>query len=394
VTVPPTGGREGPPRSRRRVAVVIPKYGLIGGGERFAFELTERLSRDDRYEFHVFANRWVASSPRIAFHKVPSIRVPRSLRPWSFAWSVERMVARGGFDIVHAHERILRADIFSMHAVPHAWWVRHVRRKRLTLFDRVTIGLERRMMANAARSFFLPVSSLSAEAIRREYPIDPARIRVVPPGVDADRFSRPDRAACRAEVRSRHGIAESDLLVLFVGMNFEVKGLEAVIASVATARRARPDAGIHLLVVGRGDTRKYGNLARKHGITDAVTFAGAIAGGVERYYRAADVFAMLSAFDTFGMAVLEAMAAGLPVIVSANVGAKDLVEEETNGFVLTNGGNTDAVAGKIILLHDEARRAAMGEAGFRTASGDSWERTASEVARLYDEVADRRRLGG
>jgi len=377
----------------KRVAVVVPKYGLVGGGERFAFELTERLSRDDRYEFHVFANRWAASSPRIAFHKVSSVRVPRVLRPWSFAWNVERMVARGRFDIVHAHERILRADIFSMHSVPHAGWVRHVRRKRPTLFDRATIGLERRMMANANRSWFLPVSTLAAEMLQRQYRIDPERVRVVAPGVDAGRFSNPDRAACRAEIRSRHGIGASDFIVLFVGMNFEVKGLDAVIASVAKARRARPDAGIRLLVVGRGDARKYAKLAREHGIDDAVTFAGAIAGGVERYYRAADVFAMLSAFDTFGMVVLEAMAAGLPVIISANVGAKDLVEGGTNGFVLANGGNADAAAEKIILLLDEERRTAMGEAGCRTASGDSWERTASEVARLYEEVAERRRVG-
>jgi UDP-glucose:(heptosyl)LPS alpha-1,3-glucosyltransferase len=373
----------------KRVAVVVPKYGLVGGGERFAFELTERLSLDGRYELHVFANRWESSSPEIFLHKVPMVRFPRSLRPLSFAWAAGWMIARGTFDIVHAHERIFRADLFSMHAVPHAGWVRDVRRKRLSLFDRATIGLERCMMASAARSFFLPVSNLAAEALRREYPVDPARIRIVPPGVDAERFAGPDRAACRAEIRSRHGIGESDFLVLFVGMNFEVKGLDALISAVAKARRALPSAGVRLLVLGKGNVGKYEALARSHGIADAVVFTGPIARGIERYYRAADVFAMLSKFDTFGMAVLEAMAAGLPVIVSARVGAKDVVENGVNGFVLPDPWGDD-VAGAIAAMADPGVRSRFGEEAQRTAARFTWERMAEEVARLYDMVIESR----
>lgn len=376
-----------------RVAVVVPKYGLVGGGERFAAELTGRMARTGRYEFHVFANRWASPSPGIAFHKVPAVRFPRSLRPLAFAWLADRMIARGGFDIVHAHERVLRADVFSMHAVPHAGWVRDVRRKRPSLFDRATISLERRMMANAAGSVFLPVSSLAAEALRREYPVDSGRIRVVHPGVDVARFAGPDRAACRAEIRARHGIGESDLLVLFVGMNFEVKGLDAVVAGVAAARRARPDAGIRLLVVGRGNEKKYGDLARAHGIGDAVMFAGPQAEGVERYYRAADLFIMLSLFDTFGMAVLEAMAAGLPAIVSPGVGAKDVVEDGVNGYLVPAAGDPDAAARAIVAMAGAEARARLGAEAARTAARHSWDRTAEEVARAYDAVCAARRDG-
>lgn len=373
-----------------RVAVAVPKYGLVGGGERFAAELTGRLARTGRYEMHVFANRWSASEPGIAFHRVPAVRFPRSLRPLAFAWLADRMVAAGRFDIVHAHERVLRADVFSMHAVPHAGWVRDVRQKRQSLYDRATIALERRMMANAAGAVFLPVSSLAADALRREYPVDAGRIRVVPPGVDAARFAAPDRAACRAEIRGCHGIGESDLLVLFVGMNFEVKGLDAVVAAVAKARAARPDAGIRLLVVGKGNERKYRDLARAHGIGDAVAFAGPQADAVERYYRASDLFAMPSHFDTFGMAVLEAMAAGLPVIVSANVGARDVVEDGANGFVVPAAGDPGPVSWAIAAMADPGVRARLGAAAARAARAHSWDRTADEVARVYDALGAHR----
>ncbi len=369
------------------MAVVVPKYGLVGGGERFARELTEKLARDARYEFHVFANRWSPGPGPIVYHTVPMLRFPRSLRPLSFDWFAGRMVAKGRFDIVHAHERVRRADVFTMHAVPHRGWIREVRRKREGLFDRATIRLERAMMANAAASWFMPVSTLAADALQKEYEVDPARIRIVHPGVDFARFSGPDRAACRGEIRARHGIGPNDTLVLFVGMNFEVKGLGAVVAAVGKARRERPEAGFRLLVVGRGDRDRYTALAGECGAAGAVAFAGPVAEGVERYYRAADLFAMPSAFDTFGMAVLEAMAAGLPVIVSPFVGAKDLVEDGANGYVARGGQNHGSVAEAVAALADPGLRARLGAAAQDRARAQSWDAAARRVLEIYDAVA-------
>jgi UDP-glucose:(heptosyl)LPS alpha-1,3-glucosyltransferase len=73
--------------------------------------------------------------------------------------------------------------------------------------------------------------------------------------------------------------------------------------------------------------------ARDLGVGGDVIFAGPQSQGIERYYSAADAFALLSEFDTFGMVVLEAMAAGLPVIVSDRMGARDIVTDGVNGFV-------------------------------------------------------------
>ncbi len=369
-----------------RIAVVVPKYGLVGGAERFASEVTERLARNGDFEIHVFANQWVARSNLITFHKVPIVRFPRFLRPLSFAWFAQRMINRDDFDLVHAHDRIFRADVFSVHCVPHAGWVRDVRKKRTSLFDRAMIALERRMMAAGRSSWFLPVSSIAMEAFRREYRPLPGRWQTVHPGVDVARFSTPDRDACRAEIRGRYGIGASDLLVLFIGMNFEVKGLDTIIAAVAQARTARPEACIRLLVVGRGDEKKYQKIARSHGIGDAVTFAGTRAEGIERYYRAADLFAMLSTFDTFGMVLLEAMAAGLPVITGPNVGAKDLVEEGMNGFVLPDGRDANAAADRIARLLDAGLRQAMGTAAMRTASEHDWDRLVEKMRTIYKDV--------
>ncbi|OGP21287.1 MAG: hypothetical protein A2X90_00210 [Deltaproteobacteria bacterium GWA2_65_63] len=378
---------------RPRVAVVVPKYGTVGGGERFVYELTERLARDGRYEIHVFANRWVSGSGPVVFHKIPRVPFLRFPRQAVFAWLAGCEVEKGKFDLVHAHDRVFRADVFTMHSIPHETWIRDIRKRSPTLFDRVTAWVERRLMEEGGCAWHLPVSSIAGDAYREKYRVDPSRMRVLHPGVDLARFSSPDRDDCRREVRGRYGIGPSEIVILFVGMNFEVKGLDAILRTVARARALRPDAALRLLVVGRGNEGKYRSLASSLGIADSVVFAGPQAEGVEAFYLASDLFMMLSAFDTFGMVVLEAMASRLPVIVSANVGAKDLVEEGVSGFILPDRKDVDAAAGKIVLLFDAHRRAAMGEAGFRTASTCSWERLTGEVREVYGEVIAEKERG-
>lgn len=370
-----------------RVAVVIPKYGLVGGGERFASELTGRVARDGRFDIHVFANKWVEDpSAPVTFHRVPVIGFPKFLRPLSFDYFAGR--ATSGFDLVHSHERTRGADIYSVHCVPHAGWIRDVRRKRASLFDRGVISAERRMISSGADALFLPVSTLAIDAFRSEYRQMPGSWQPLHPGVEVARFSTPPVRECRSEVRGRHGIDEDDFLVLFVGMNFEVKGLSTIIKAVACARES--GAKVRLLVVGRGDERKYAQMAEGIGAGGSVVFAGAVTEGLERYYRASDCFMMLSSFDTFGMVVLEAMASSLPVVVSSGVGAKDLVEEGVNGFVVADWHDAKAACARILSLLDKKKRLEMGRAALRTAKRHDWDALASTMSDLYMEALARK----
>src|SRR5512137_1978871 len=137
-----------------KIAVVIPKYGLVGGGEKFVLELSERIAGNDAYELHVFANKWKEHSNRIRFHKVPIISFPKYLTTVSFAWFAQREIAKQKIDIVHAHERIFSADIVSLHSIPHSFWIRDIRKKMLpSLFDLATIWVERRMSLNERTIF-------------------------------------------------------------------------------------------------------------------------------------------------------------------------------------------------------------------------------------------------
>lgn len=110
-----------------------------------------------------------------------------------------------------------------------------------------------------------------------------------------------------------------------------------------------------------------------------------------RMYLAGDLYIMLSKFDTFGNVVLEAMAASLPVIISSNVGAKDIVQEGRNGFIIKNTCDTDYIAAKIARLLDENIRRPLAEAAYRTAAQNTWDDVTKKYAALYENLlADHR----
>ena len=372
--------------SVKKIAAVIPKYGLVGGAERFAYELTERLSLNEKYDFHVFANKWQSGSDRITFHKVPIIRFPRFLTTISFAWFANRKISKMNFDLIHTHDRIFDADIFTMHGIPHRIWVNEVRKKSMSLFDRATCWVEKHLIDSTRCKKFLPVSILTKEKFLQEYKIAPEKTQVIHPGVDIERFQRLGRDRCRKEIREQFGIDPSDIVILFVSMNFEIKGLDYVMAAVGKAKASYPSRKIRLLVVGKGDYKKYGALAQQTGIKDNVIFAGIQKENLEKIYLASDIFMMLSRFDTFGITVLEAMAASLPVIISNKVGAKDLLREGINGFIIEDTTNTDMICDKIGFMLDSEIRSTMAKKAYNTALNNSWDTVAKRVEGIYEEM--------
>jgi len=374
-----------------KIAVVIPKYGLVGGGEKFVAELTERIAQRSSYEIHILANQWKEQSSLIRFHRIPIISFPKYLTTISFARFVEQKIKNIGFDLTHSHERIFAADIVSLHSIPHRLWVQDIRRKRFfSLFDRATIWVEKRMVHNKSSTIYLPVSNIAREKFIAEYPFVAGHVETLHPGVDMTSFDQLDRNHCRKSIRTQFGFHESDTVLLFVGMNFELKGLDQVISAMARIKTTHHhETRLKLLIVGKGNINKYQKIAHGAGVGDDIRFSGVIKEKMEEMYLSADMYAMLSAFDTFGMTVLEAMAASLPVIISHNVGAKDLIQEGVNGFVVDRE-DIDAISRRILLLLDKEKRSSMGLDAHRVAQNHTWDIMANKVLELYKNILSRK----
>ena len=133
-------------------------------------------------------------------------------------------------------------------------------------------------------------------------------------------------------------------------------------------------------------------MAQRAGIAENILFTGRLdKEHLIRHYLAGDMYIMLSAFDTFGMVVLEAMAAGLPVIISANVGAKDVVHQGVNGFIIENPSDGDDIAAKIKCLMDKNTRTDMSRAALATAAQNTWDSAVAKYSQLYTDVLAARR---
>lgn len=370
-----------------KIAVVIPKYGLVGGAETFVFELCERLALRKEFEIHVFANKWQSGKGPIVFHKVPIIRFPHFLGPISFAYFVHQRIRQDDYALVHSHERIFEMDLFTFHGIPHKTWIKKVRKRPLTLFDHATAWVEQRGFSNKKLQMVMPVSRLVQEEIQKRYGFLGDKLLVNSPGVDTERFSSLDPQQCRKEIFLRYGFSPEDVVVLFVSMNFELKRLDLVLKGIAgVVSREKKKADVKLLVVGKGDVKRFGGLARDLGISDRVVFTG-VTREVEKYYLAADIFVMPSRFDTFGLVVLEAMAAGLPVIISRSVGARDLIEHGVNGFILSEDPSISEIVTSLSSILVREKRLHMGENSRRVALRYSWDKTASRVADVYHQLA-------
>ena len=368
-----------------KIAVVIPKYGLAGGAEQFASELTGKLRDRTQDDFHVLANRWTPDPGAVRFEKIPIVSFPKWMTTVSFAWFVQNQIRRGNFDLVHSHERIFAADLFTLHGVPHRYWVDEVRRKSMSLYDRATAWVERKLVFEGGCRKFVAVSSLTRDIFLQEYQIDPEKVAIIHPGVELSGYERENKNNVRQAMRNALGIGKSDPVIIFASMNFEIKGLDNIIASLG--RLQKQASSLKLVVAGKGNVKKYQKMAGEAGVAENIIFTGVLdREKLTDLYLAGDLYVMLSKFDTFGMVVLEAMAAGLPAMVSSRVGAKDVVVQGENGFVIENPSDQDHVASVLKMMLNEGNRRRMSAAALATAAENSWDAAAEKYRALYAEI--------
>ena len=218
------------------------------------------------------------------------------------------------------------------------------------------------------------VSRGVAGELERHYP--GITVGITPNGVDAERF-RPDPDA-RRTLRADETLADGDLVCLFVGGDWDRKGLDVAIEALGVA--ALPSA--QLWVVGHGDEQRFAALARNAGVP--VRFFGARF-DTERFFAAADVFVLPTLYETFSLVAYEAAAAGLPVIATPVSGIAELLEGERAGLLVPREAGTVAAA-LARLAADPTLRRTMGEAGRERASAYGWGRSVASVLALYTSL--------
>lgn len=332
-----------------RIALIRKTYTPFGGAERHVAQFIEALhARGD--EVHLFAAKWgdSASFEKLIVHRVPVVRAARWAEAWSFAVRASAMAADGGYDIIHSFDRVQACDVYRAGDGVHREWLRRRRaaqpvwQRAIPSFNplhRVYLALERGLFEGRCRAIIANSERGKAE-ILTHYRAEPSRIRVIYNGVDLGRFRPPDQET-RRKARALAGCGVDDRIVLFVGSGFARKGLETAIR--AFARLAPGQAGqTALVVVGRGDTRRYARIASSLGLGNRVQFVGPVT-DVMPWYHAADVLLLPTLYDPFANVCLEALACGLPVVTTAANGASEALTTDT-GMVVDDAQDVEATA--------------------------------------------------
>ena len=312
-----------------RVALVHKRLDLNGGTERDLFQTAEGL-RDLGHEVHLFCSEFGVKPPSGVFaHRVPVLPFGRTLRLWTFAWLAPRIIKNVGCDVVVSFGRLLRQDVLRSGGGTHCGFLERLgqegglRRRfwqSISVYHRSLLLLERRQFQMNGSAKIIAVSKEVKNDIVRHYSVPADKVVVVYNGVDQNRFHPSKRAEVRESIRERWKIPMDSPLVLFVGSGFRRKGLDRIL-SIWKSPRLRD---VFLLVVG-DDARINRYLSLASSIAPGrIIFTGR-RDDIENYYAAADVVALPALQEGFGNVVMEALASGLPVLVSRDVGAAEII---------------------------------------------------------------------
>ncbi len=362
----------------------------IGGNERFLVELLRGL---DRTEFHqevcvpdrgrdyTFDLKQICQSLDVPLHVISA---RHNLDP-SIGRELRKHMAARGCDIVHTHlvlsqywgrraaiaagvKRIFSSEqnAYRFKVLPPFRWIE----------QRLTRATER----------VLACSGHVRDHLVRRVGLPPDKVALVYNGVDTTAFAPagpddPARAAARADL----GIGPGDKLIGTVGHLNRQKGHAVLIEAMAGVLEREPAA--RLLIAGRGPLRKrLEALAVACGVAGKVTFAGLV-GDVPRLLKAFDAFAFPSLWEGFGIALTEAMAAGLPTVASGTGGIMEIIQDGVSGLLVPPGDAGELVAALVRVLQRPELARDLAQRGLaRVRETFSLARTLEQMAAIYRGV--------
>lgn len=389
-----------------------------GGMNVYVRELSRELASRD-IEVDIFTRWREPDDPRIQ-ELAPGARVihiesgpiryiPKTevfARLGEFTAELERQVAQEGrsYDLIHSHYWL--SAVVARQLAPK-WRVPTVQMfhtlglvKREAMSEEPDpqgddrIAIERRAVRES--DALVAASEIEASELMQLYGADPERVCVLPCGVDTEVF-RPMR---QVDAREALGRDQCERLVLFVGRIEQIKGIDVLLDAMGELFRRRPDLRheVCLVVVGGAldpnedapETEKLEELRRlvhEHRMEDNVDFIGSV--DQERlalWYDAADLCAVPSLTESFGLVALEAMACGTPVVATRVGGLQTVVEHGESGL-LVPAGDHRALAGAIEqVLTDHRLRVHLAHGARSRAERFTWSRVADGIEMLYDRV--------
>jgi len=382
-----------------RVAVVSPVVDRQHGTERAVAELIDRLAitYGDDVELYAQHVRDIRVQPSnrddrrtgaaIHWHRIGKFPGPHVVQflGWLILnrWSrMNRANALAPNVTFSPGINSLDSDVVLVHAVFHrlaelqtARDRRGLRGLHRKLYYSLLQMLERRIYRDS-RVMLAAVSKHTA--LQLEHYFGRRDVTVIPNAVDVNHFSIAAIAPLRHVVRAQQNCSAGQTVLLLIGNDWRNKGLHALLAAMAQYK----ELPLRLLVVGRDEQAPFRAQAATAGLLDRVKFCPPVP-DVRSFYAAADILVAPSLEDSFNLPALEAMACGVPVIVSRYAGVSEWLTHGFDALVLNNAENAAELAEAIRAIATGAQlRATLAANAVVTAGKFSWDEHAAQLRSL------------
>ncbi|MBN1698934.1 MAG: glycosyltransferase family 4 protein [Spirochaetales bacterium] len=353
----------------------------------------------EKHEVHIFSQTCEdVDTKKIFFHSLPAL-FPRHFINELFFFIIAGLLLRKyRFDVVHFHDPCLyQGGIFTSHAFPRAG-IKRIRRLNKICDTGITdkyfhtykllFPVSEYNMSLKSRTRIIAVSNRMKTNIVTLLGRQPDDIDVVPNGVNPEKFDFRTSRTYRKEIREKHFITENDFIILFVGYYHLRKGLKFLIEALKQINNEL----IKILVVGDDPFRREYllSLINEYRLERRIIFAGdqKEMGG---FYASGDVLVLPTLYEPFGNVVLEAMCCSVPVILSRQAGACDIIQDGENGLLINDPTNPLEIAKLIQKLYDNpGMMKTIAERGYATAIRYSWNTIAKRTLDIYKSYIDDR----
>jgi UDP-glucose:(heptosyl)LPS alpha-1,3-glucosyltransferase len=352
---------------------------------RYVIETSEHFLKLG-HKLDIFTNDNDPLNKKIRVHYVPIISGNFYTKEISFTAAATIMLARqkNKFDVTLAQPTRYFSPSVAEIQFLYKSWAEYKNKNNIPLNwqDKFTPTMEGYNL-NKAKMIITMAETLRDQIID-QYKINEEKIQTVYSGVDSQTF-HPKNKKYSAEIRAKHNIAADDTMLLFVGAPFVRKGLNFMIKAIPKIKQKNKN--IKLLVIeGKNDNpTPYKSLAARLGVGNNVIFAPR-SSEIYKYFGAADVFVLPTLYEPFGLVILEAMACGLPVVVSQIAGAAELITPGKDGILLENPENPDEIADKVnsVISSNNAMKQ-IGKQARATAEKYTWQRTAEDMLEVFEK---------
>jgi len=387
----------------KKVAIIIERADTsLGGAERSMFEVADALSALG-LDVDLLAAKGATGhrNIRALCQNIPGKRVTLA----AFSHVLQRHLTKANYDIVHSVLPLDFADLYQPRGGTYAEsMLRNVASYAnpvVRLYKRMTaranrrrmefLRAERRLCQGSKGPMIAALSQYVIDQLRRHYGTDPQRVVLTLNGVATDKGVDADEVR---ELRTRiAGMMGSDpVLFLFVAHNFRLKGLDRLIRALRMAMETPMERPACLAVVGAGRTDSHRRLARRLGVEDSIVFLGPLK-QVRSAISAADVGILPTFYDPSSRFILEALAAGKPVITTRFNGAADHFADGRHGVVVDSPDNIAALAKAIrhFAVTAHIRQASQAILDDKLIEKISVRRVANELLGVYERIQERKK---